>query len=1014
MLVPSLAIDFSKIKAAPEDWLSQLEQSCCAHNKTLLEPFKKHLSSTSSYASKSELENQLKLIYHRLAGNLNDQLGELSSNERVSMLSKLTEEIGACTPGFHNRVNTVITSMQLPSSLAQLLCKTRQSLVESTAASLTSEVHAANRVTHIANACGLGVKINFECDPFVGALSKSDIVAALKNKFESDYTPFNIPILLCDELRGALGSFGYIGRKDGLSEEDKSYDVGDAKTFAAMIESCLEIPQEERRTEGWYAKYFLTEDAHDEEKDEYKTYIRDVNWPKINKLFLEVLEKQKYFNKKPVPEKLWEHAYYRSAEETLAETRKFFSSATTRETQKDLIQQLKKMRSICPSTYNEIIKNAEVMRQICDLYIIEIRELLMLAQKKEDYSEMLAELRQLKLTSPQIYQELIKRGEITQLVNNVITSLASSSVFSRIKTMITPPSLVFISQAFQLLIDAGSTELESNIQKLGYVITAGKYKPTTRNFNAAISIAKTIYQHRGDFDNKSLKTLLKGFVNEGRCRPDWFLLLEALKKLPQHTWMSFVETAGLTCSNFLKSAIRFVTEKKIDLSQTSDFLDIYDSLEQLRDNDVKDFSIAVIDYAEDSARLSDPELLVILSHINDQNKSDKLIGKIKYGLLASTKESWVKFLEKNKVHNLNIFLNLAKEKESKSLRLALAEVLKKESAGTLIPIVDVDSQVREKDRNMRRHLFLQILSVANTVEAGGSELCEAIRVSFEQKNTVFDNLLSFLSSDYNSYCWVQLLTFAATVPESTQLRHTILERMERESSWNLPFHSEDGRDFYDRDLYLHGFYCKLTDLLCQELDAGDPDKIVSKILMYEFQKKYAAPGYVYMERQIESWLPILIPKLSSGSFVLLLNDVDKDKDIRTKIYAIADKISTPDNPLLAISALRVFLIAKLSAYMNSNGVTPSGSREFFSTPLFPDTKLKLEDAKKLISEIASCPADEIKSKIEASQSMNKEIDSKRKLLIGKSAYEKCLDECHEKVLTLEISPPSPRTPGMSQ
>ena len=103
-------------------------------------------------------------------------------------------------------------------------------------------------------------------------------------------------------------------------------------------------------------------------------------------------------------------------------------------------------------------------------------------------------------------------------------------------------------------------------------------------------------------------------------------------------------------------------------------------------------------------------------------------------------------------------------------------------------IIDVDNPGSSINRNARRHLFLEILLIANTHDkTDGFELCKALCVSFQQGNTVFNNLLSFPSRDYNSYCWVQLLTFAATAPESIQLRHAILERMEKESNWHLPF-----------------------------------------------------------------------------------------------------------------------------------------------------------------------------------------------------------------------------------
>ena len=99
---PPFKIDFSKVKTPPTDWLSQLETMCCDYNSTLKKPFAKHTGKDATYTLKKELIDQLQVIYYRLSGDLDVQLGKLSDNQRTSILLKLTEEIQACTAGFHN------------------------------------------------------------------------------------------------------------------------------------------------------------------------------------------------------------------------------------------------------------------------------------------------------------------------------------------------------------------------------------------------------------------------------------------------------------------------------------------------------------------------------------------------------------------------------------------------------------------------------------------------------------------------------------------------------------------------------------------------------------------------------------------------------------------------------------------------------------------------------------------------------------------------------------------------
>ena len=398
---PPFKIDFSKVKTPPTDWLSQLETMCCDYNSTLKKPFAKHTGKDATYTLKKELIDQLQVIYYRLSGDLDVQLGKLSDNQRTSILLKLTEEIQACTAGFHNRVNAIVTSFEGVASLAQLLTQVRQSLVEKTAARLTNEVHATNRVTVIASTAGFGVKPTLLGDIHPGRLTDEEIQKALQETFESEYVPFNLPILLCDQLRGILASVGYHGR------HADSYDINDSKTIAMVIEHCLTDSTENtaalEKSKAGYTKYFvIDEDVYDKEKDEYQTYIRDVNWPKIQKLFLAALGREKYFVKEPTMPTLYWYALYHTTEETLVETRRIIEESISKN-QYQAFNRITALKSSDPHLYRAIseilVEKINIHQLIAAFYasdihrdLINIAEVMTIVLEKCNASDLAKEL----------------------------------------------------------------------------------------------------------------------------------------------------------------------------------------------------------------------------------------------------------------------------------------------------------------------------------------------------------------------------------------------------------------------------------------------------------------------------------------------------------------------------------------------------------------------------------------------------------------------------------------------
>ena len=264
-----------------EDSLAQKLTTICG-NQNLKSYFIKHIGISSTYQQKNSLKDALQVVYHRLNGDLDSKLGPLS--EKAVLIETLVEEISACTPGFHNRVNTILESFHIPQNFSELLYLARKHLVEKAATSLkNNDVHTVNRVTVIASTDGLGIKPNFAGDIYPGYLSDQTIRCALQCEFKHNYTLFNLPSLLADNLRSILIDLGYSGTK----EKTESYTVGnpdsEVKKFTVLIKKYL---NPDFQYFNW-SNFFII--------DEENSHIRDINWKLIEQYFFESLLKENYF-----------------------------------------------------------------------------------------------------------------------------------------------------------------------------------------------------------------------------------------------------------------------------------------------------------------------------------------------------------------------------------------------------------------------------------------------------------------------------------------------------------------------------------------------------------------------------------------------------------------------------------------------------------------------------------------------------------------------------------------------
>jgi ankyrin repeat protein len=209
----------------PNNWLNQLcEGLNKLSNETLLTRalLSKHLDGT--YTHKESLLDSLAFIYQSMKEAIQEEIVSDEIKSRFTTLTtRLVDGIEKCTPGFHNRVNSIVLSLQrADESVVNMLFNFRMSIVEKAAYQISSDVHVFNRFYCIANTLGLGVTPISKQDPYPGTISDEVIESKLEAIFLSEYTPLKIIDYLLETTQAQLRGKGcYEGRKEsGYAQAD--------------------------------------------------------------------------------------------------------------------------------------------------------------------------------------------------------------------------------------------------------------------------------------------------------------------------------------------------------------------------------------------------------------------------------------------------------------------------------------------------------------------------------------------------------------------------------------------------------------------------------------------------------------------------------------------------------------------------------------------------------------------------------------------------------------------------
>lgn len=200
---PPLTFKIENLPKLPINWLTLLEKQCSEINPNSPKNiFFKHIGVNSSYKSKTLLKEQLSVLYHRISGNLDTQLGCLDS-QASQLLIRLIEDINNCIEGFHIRVNSLVNSLHTPKGLDQLLYLVRKGIVQEIASGLINQdkalyqVHVADRVIRIAEKLDLGLTSQIKKDRYKGSLLGKNIRQVLETDLEGSFFGFLFPSPLC-------------------------------------------------------------------------------------------------------------------------------------------------------------------------------------------------------------------------------------------------------------------------------------------------------------------------------------------------------------------------------------------------------------------------------------------------------------------------------------------------------------------------------------------------------------------------------------------------------------------------------------------------------------------------------------------------------------------------------------------------------------------------------------------------------------------------------------------------
>lgn len=274
-LPPVKNLNLSYLKNIPTDWLAQLTNES-GLNKKILD------HELADYPEAEDLKLQLQLIFLRIHGDFDKDLGALTPEMKGAIFAKMNASIHDDTHYFHMDLQEITQMFIKPSSLAELVYLVRYSLVSKIAQTYYSDMTDWQKMSKIAASDGLGIYPM----PLEGhnphLFCEGDYRDHLATNFSYHFNSFQLPLSLTKALKTVLAYQGYKGKKV------QGYSIAQREQLTQMIQNYFsDAKQPANQTSETSGDFFI----HNK-KDIYT----DIDWKKIEKQFFEILKNEGYLN----------------------------------------------------------------------------------------------------------------------------------------------------------------------------------------------------------------------------------------------------------------------------------------------------------------------------------------------------------------------------------------------------------------------------------------------------------------------------------------------------------------------------------------------------------------------------------------------------------------------------------------------------------------------------------------------------------------------------------------------
>lgn len=236
-----------------------------------------HLGEASTFSSKPQLLESFGMLYAIFIHP------STSVYKKHLIASRIAEDVHECSPGFTNRVNTIIILCNMPQNLDELMAQARFKLVDRLASIIVAQnpqgIHVHNRVIEVARGAGFGIWFINENDVHfsVGSQDLSDnaIKENVQTGFANHFQLFGLLNALCMELEALMADLGYLGKL----ESENGYKKQEYDAFVECIKLFIPIPMEN----------LLEVDAMSDK-------VTNINWQNVKRAYLQKLRDENYVN----------------------------------------------------------------------------------------------------------------------------------------------------------------------------------------------------------------------------------------------------------------------------------------------------------------------------------------------------------------------------------------------------------------------------------------------------------------------------------------------------------------------------------------------------------------------------------------------------------------------------------------------------------------------------------------------------------------------------------------------